>query len=206
MVSTQPGIPALGEGAMSLDTVAIWQEFSRRLRAFIAKRVSEPADADDILQTVFLRVHSNLGSLRQVDRLEPWLYRTTRNAIIDHHRARRPATLEESDEPAASDHDPHEEEAREELARCLMPMIQQLPELYREAVLLTDAEGATMPVAAQKLGLSVSGVKSRTQRGRARLREMFLTCCVVEIDARGRAIYAEPRVGCCDPSKGGCHD
>jgi len=43
------------------------------------------------------------------------------------------------------------------------------------------------------LGISLSGMKSRVQRGRAQLRALFEECCVIALDARGRPISCEPR-------------
>jgi hypothetical protein len=43
------------------------------------------------------------------------------------------------------------------------------------------------------LGLSVSGVKSRVQRGRAKIRSMFDECCEISLDCRGRVVQCDPR-------------
>jgi RNA polymerase sigma-70 factor (ECF subfamily) len=75
----------------AIDTATIWREFSRRLRGFIAARLSDPADVDDVLQSVYLRIHLGLPSLASDTRLEAWLYRVTRNAIIDFYRSRAAA-------------------------------------------------------------------------------------------------------------------
>jgi RNA polymerase sigma-70 factor (ECF subfamily) len=58
---------------------------------------------------------------------------------------------------------------------------------------LTEIDGLTMRAAADALGLSVSGAKSRVQRGRALLRARLLRCCAVEVDARGRPFAFEGR-------------
>jgi RNA polymerase sigma-70 factor (ECF subfamily) len=184
------------------DTAKVWQEFARRLRAFIARRVSSPADVDDILQTVYLRIHARLPSLRSGTRLEAWLYRITRNAIVDFHRARGaaevPAALREDERVAPSDD--ADARRREEMGRCLMPMLDELAPADREAILLTDVGDATMTEAAARLGLSVPGAKSRVQRARARLRKMFIDCCRVELDATGRAVdMTRRKKPCCEP-------
>ncbi|NWF71743.1 MAG: RNA polymerase subunit sigma, partial [Nitrospirae bacterium] len=69
-------------------------------------------------------------------------------------------------------------------AGCLRPMIEQLSEDYRQAITLVDLEGLTQHEAAVRLGLSVSGMKSRIQRGRRQLREMLEACCVIALDRR----------------------
>jgi RNA polymerase sigma-70 factor (ECF subfamily) len=63
-------------------------------------------------------------------------------------------------------------------------MIERLPEEYRQAVVLVDLEGLTQREAAAQLGLSLSGMKSRVQRGRRQLKEMLEACCMIELDRR----------------------
>src|SRR5215203_1103297 len=83
------------------DTQQIWSEFSDRLRTFIARRVDSEADADDILQDVFLRIHRHVGSLQRRERLVSWLFQVTRNAIVDYYRA----TGRRRELPAGATHD-----------------------------------------------------------------------------------------------------
>ena len=78
---------------MTLSTGDVWSDFSQRLRAAIAARVADPADADDILQDVFLKVHLRLDTLEDESRLAPWLFQITRNAITDYYRGRRQIRL-----------------------------------------------------------------------------------------------------------------
>ena len=67
----------------------IWHEFAARLGRFIRARVSDPATAEDILQDVFVKIQNRLGQLKDPAKLQGWIYLITRNAIIDHYRARR---------------------------------------------------------------------------------------------------------------------
>jgi RNA polymerase sigma-70 factor (ECF subfamily) len=83
--------------------------------------------------------------------------------------------------------------AEEELAQCLRPLIATLPSTYGEALELTELEGRTQGEAAESLGLSLSGMKSRVQRGRTKLKEVLLDCCHVEMDRRGGVVGYEPR-------------
>lgn len=171
----------------------MWEELSERLRSFIAPRVGSTTDAEDILQEVLLRIYRSIDSLQRAERVHAWVYQIARNAIADHHRA--DATRRElssgdgaemvrvADVPAADGFD--EPDPRRELARCLLPMIDRLPDRYREAIVLTELAGLTQQAAAAQLGLSLSGAKSRVQRGRRQLKEMLLECCRVELDRLG---------------------
>ena len=189
---------------MTSETQLLWSEFGHRLRGFIARRVDNEADAEDILQDVFLRIHQRAGSVNRADRLTSWLFQVTRNAIADHYRAaaRRDLPIGDAaeaalDRPAddglAAVDDLAAATASRELAGCLRPLVERLPPRYREAVALVDLAGQTHMQAAARLGLSVPGTKSRVQRGRRALRDLLVECCPVELDAGGRIVDYEPR-------------
>lgn len=113
-----------------------WQAHRAALVGFVEARVHDRATAEDIVQDVLLRAYGRADTLREPGSLQAWLYRITRNAITDHYRARRPADAL-PDDLAAADAEP-DPAARAALARCLRPMIGQLPEHYRDAVLLAE--------------------------------------------------------------------
>ncbi|MHC4153472.1 MAG: sigma factor [Planctomycetota bacterium] len=62
-------------------TERIWKEYRDRLHSFIEARVDDTHTADDILQEVFVRIHSQVGSLRNRDKIQSWIYQITRNAV-----------------------------------------------------------------------------------------------------------------------------
>jgi RNA polymerase sigma-70 factor (ECF subfamily) len=179
-----------------------WRELRVRLGAFVGRRVGNPADAEDIVQDVFVRMQRNLEALSSADRLDAWAFRITRNAIVDYYRAphRRESSGKQTakilDELAADSIGAElSTDARAEMAHCIAPMVRQLPDDYRQAIELTELEDMTQTAAAERLGLSVPGMKSRVQRGRARLRAMLLRCCEIETDRRGRVVAFETRDG-----------
>ena len=183
---------------MTITTENVWREFSDRLRGFIGRRVSSPADADDLLADVFVKVHTRIDSLEDEDRLAPWLYQITRNTLTDYYR-RRPATGASLDglEAVAADDD---YDAAALISTSLRGLVDRLPEKYRNALLLTEFEGRSQVEMAAELGLSVSGAKSRVQRARAMLRDELLECCHFEFDRLGHVIDYEPRPRCCEPA------
>jgi RNA polymerase sigma-70 factor (ECF subfamily) len=186
---------------------AVWHELHDRLRSFIARRVRSPQDAEDILQEVMLRIHRHSGDLEHADRVASWVYRIAANSIADHYR--RPARRELASgqamdvaEPAGAQAatawaEPGSAELRAELADCLAPLAARLPRLYREAVDVTEFQGITQADAARRLGLSVSGMKARVQRGRKQLKDLLLDCCEVELDRRGGVTGYRSKRGSC---------
>jgi RNA polymerase sigma-70 factor, ECF subfamily len=183
-----------------------WAETLDRLRGFVAARVGDPELAADITHDVVVRSIAS-GALDRVDNPAAWLYRSARNAVIDHYRTRHVHDpLDDSEmwpDPGPTDDRPNE--ATRELARCLRPMLQQLPPGARDALVRVDLDGQTHQQAAVQVGVSVSGMKSRVQRARRQLRELLETCCAVGLDARGAvSTYrpAAPTCGC--GGTGGC--
>jgi RNA polymerase sigma-70 factor, ECF subfamily len=162
----------------------VWQEYHSRLRAFIKSTVSDDTATDDILQNVFLKMHTRLAALKDATKMQSWLYRIARNAIIDYYRLQKrnvdiPVSLTDTGLDSG-------EKAVQELSGCLQPMIRLLPEIYREAVILSELHGLKHREVAHMQGISLSNAKSRVRRGRALLKEMLADCCRLEFDHKGR--------------------
>ena len=170
-----------------------WKELDAKLRPFVARRVRSPADVDDVVQDVFLRIQRGASGLRDTERFGAWVYRIARTAIVDHRRgaARNPiAGRDAPDEGVLAEDDGT---AEEDLAANVAMFVTMLPSPYREALTLTELEGMSQKDAATMLGISVSGMKSRVQRGRQQLREALEECCSIALDVRGRVLSCEPR-------------
>lgn len=181
-----------------------WRELEDRLRPFVARRVGE-SDVDDVVQEIFVRMLRGLPGLRDDQRFGPWVYQIARSAIADQHRdrARHPVSGEQPPEQVAPDADESDGVVERALAGVVAGFVARLPSPYREALTLTELEGMTQREAAAQLGISVSGMKSRVQRGRRLLRGALEDCCAIALDARGRVIDCIPRpdgavAPCCD--------
>lgn len=199
-----------GEAIMMKTTEELWQLVHDGLRAFIAKRVNDHGHVDDILQDVFVRVHRQIDSVNDPRRLVSWIYQITRNAIIDHYR--NPGrqrefpgglhhALEAFDEVLTISDMTRDGDAaalRTELAGCLRPMIERLSQDYREAITLVEIEGLTQQAAAIQIGISLSGMKSRVQRGRRQLKQLLDDCCLIDLDRRGGVVDYHTRGSGCD--------
>lgn len=191
-----------------------WQELEWQLRPFVARRLSQSADVDDVLQDIYLRIQTGIGELHDSDRFGPWVYRVARSALADHGRtrARHPLSLDAPAEPEVpappsdtlEDGDGSPEQG---LAQNIAVFVAALPSPYREAITLTELQGMSQKDAAEMMGISVSGMKSRVQRGRQQIREMLRTCCEIALDARGRVLSYDRRVdgtvpeNCCEALK-----
>lgn len=167
--------PELSELHASLD---------RAVRTWLAHRAPSELDAEDLAQETWLRLHRALPRLREPAAAEALVWRTARSVLVDRLRRRRPQlSLDEG--PPLPDPDlpePGETDATETVASWLPAFVQALPEPYRTAVRRVDLEGASQAELARELGLSLSGARSRVQRGRARVRDLLLACCEVRFE------------------------
>jgi RNA polymerase sigma-70 factor (ECF subfamily) len=190
---------------VSLSTESVWTELHANLRGFVARRVREHADVDDIVQRVFLQVHRALPTLRDTDKLHAWIYQTTRRAIADfyrspsHHREVATGSAEDvADNLVGVDPDETEASAARELSTCLKPLINNLAAADQQALQMVEFEGLTQVEAAARLGLSVSGMKSRVQRARSHLRVALDDCCRIALDRRGGVISYQAKADSCN--------
>ena len=161
----------------------------------MAKRVRE-VNVDDVVQDVFLRIQQGLPSLRDDQRFGPWVYQIARSAIADHGRAasRHPQAESKGPEPSTHPEDVDDRAVERKVAMYAALFVSMLPSPYREALTLAELEGLTQKEAAEMLGISPSGMRSRVQRGRAKLRAALEDCCHIALDARQRVVGCEPRV------------
>ena len=171
---------------MDICIESIWAEFSPPLKNFIRNRVKHDQDVDDILQNVFLKIHRNISSLKEADKIHAWVYSITRHELANFYRTRKfESDITEFPEDIMSDSEDKVASANNEIAQCLIPMINHLPEKYKQALILTEFQNLTQKELSERMDLSMSGAKSRVQRARLKLKEMLLGCCQLEFDRRG---------------------
>lgn len=173
-----------------METADVYSQFKEKLERFIRSRVRHGTDADDILQDVFLKVHQSLPNLKQNEKLQSWLYTIARNAVTDHFRKKKASIAHETTEGPES---PIEQK---DLLECMWPFVSQLPEKYRVAIQYCDIEGHTQSQLAGREKISIPGAKSRLQRARAMLRELFTSCCHIETDRYGNVVEHIPKGQC----------
>jgi RNA polymerase sigma-70 factor, ECF subfamily len=165
-----------------MNSENIWNQFSEKLKNFLLKRVNDPEIANDLLQEVFLKIHLKLPLLKEEKKVENWVFQIAYNQLNDFYRAKSKNKTDHLEidiaEPVtASDH---------ELGDCLVPFIESLPEVYKQAVIMSEIEGMKQKEVAEKLGISVSGAKSKIQRGRAMIKQHFVECCHFHIGKNGK--------------------
>lgn len=177
-------------------------ELRTRVERFVRRRVATDAMAADLTQETFLRLARTEEPPIGIDATAAWLFTTARRLVIDQHRRTTPefvSDVEPPDGPETSCSEPNG--ALVELALCIRPFVDLLPDEQAEAIRLVEFEGLTQREAAERVGISVSGMKSRVQRGRVNLRRQVVSCCAIEQDARKSIVAYEPRQ---EPGCGDC--
>lgn len=167
-----------------------WRQHKAELRGFLASRAGGAAEADDLLQDVFLKALQQGKDFCRLDNPRAWLFHVARNLLIDRLRLTReqvplPDDLRDDVVPAVDPVDL--------LSHCLPRVLSELSPDDREAILFCDMQGMTQKDYARKLGLSLPAAKSRVQRARLRLRSQLAEACQVTFDDEGKVCCFVPR-------------
>ncbi len=182
-------------------SVSDWRAVMGKLRAYVRGRVA-PAAVDDVTGDILLRLIQHQQQLANARNPSAWMYRVAANAVADHHRRRDTQRRYQGvlrEEPGVvTVQEPRAPPARRELTACLRPLMRRLTPIYAQALQLTEIDGATQATAARQLGISLSAMKSRVQRGRAQLKAALLRCCEIELSERGAILDYRPHPGRCD--------
>jgi len=167
----------------------IWKEYHDRLLSFIQKRVNDNNMSEDILQDVFVKILAKIYTLRDTSKIQSWLYQVTRNAISDYYRDKKKA-----DNIPASSFDlefENEDNMMKEVEGWVGCLIKGLPDIYREAVILSEIDGIPQKDIAKKLNISYPNARSRVQRGRHMLKDKLTKCCLFNVDVYGNILDYE---------------
>lgn len=172
----------------------VWNDYHSKLRGFIGKRIGNAAEADDVLQNVFVKICAHFKTLKEPDKIQSWLFQIARNAVIDFYRTKKlEVELPEEIALAETAETIDKDKCFRDAQKCLLPMINRLPANYQTTVKLSELEGWTQKRVAAAEGVSLSAVKSRVQRGRKMIKKMLEDCCRFEVDRRGHPIGCEPK-------------
>ena len=177
-------------------------EIRAAVRRFIGSRVTDPATADDLTQDVLMKVHQRVDQIRDPRRIMGWVIQIARNTITDFFRS-TPKTEAFKDTHFSVDpdeqpkFDSEESQLRDDLSTYIRSVVQNLPPIYRDALVFTEYDGLTQVELAAQLGLSVSAAKSRVQRARAMVHETIDRCCHFSVDRYGTVVDYTPRKSDC---------
>lgn len=177
-----------------LNIEEIWSEYRSSLQSFLHSRISNPAEVEDLLQEVLLKTYENLDTLENQSSIKSWLFQIANNAIVDFYRRAAKRRELNADELWYSAED---EDITRQLSNCVEPFISALPAGTAEMLRAIDLEGKSQKAYAEELGISYSTLKSRVQKSRTQLRELFGKCCDFSLDASGNLLDFDPKLNSC---------
>jgi RNA polymerase sigma-70 factor, ECF subfamily len=180
------------------DIEDIWSSMNSKLNGFISKYVKNNDDVRDIIQDTFIKVKLNINSLSNPAKVENWIFQIARNTMNDHFRNKKKLIEKQDESIKDTDSEDSEEEAMIKNQTLNFSdytgfVVSQLPDKYRKAVIMADIEGRKMSDIAKEFNISISGAKSRVQRGRKMIKEIILQCCEVTSDNYGNIVEYKPR-------------
>lgn len=175
----------LGELKSGSEEAYTWliQRFHQPVYGLVYRMLSDPADAADTTQEVFLKVFRGIRRFHGEASLKTWIYRIAIHEASNHRRwwfrhkgretsmeqdASGTSTLEMLADPGRS---PFDSVAQEEVRAKVEAELRQVPEPYRSTVILRDIEGLSYEEIAEILEISLGTVKSRLMRGREALKK-----------------------------------
>lgn len=166
----------------------IWDRFRYELLNFIKTKVNDEYKAEDILQEIFIKLYKNIDQLDDPDKLKPWLYKITNNTIIDYYRKRKDTAVQIEELEGVPEYQEESSNMNEEILTCLKSFLYELPDKYRDPLVMYEFKGMKHKDISEELNISMSGSKTRIQRAREKLKEALCQCCNIEFDAYGNII------------------
>lgn len=179
----------------------IWKDFNRELFYFILGKVKNREIASDILQDVFLKIQIKIDTINDINKLTSWIYQITRNSIIDHFRLNKKSKVDDSIqiedfEEIIPENIDDNKEILSSVYKCLIPFIDNLSNEYKTAINETVIGNLNQIEYANKFNLGYSTAKSRVQRAKVKLKDLFVNCCNVSFDKYGNIIEFEHKNNC----------
>ncbi len=164
------------------------------LLGYVKKRVRNQEDAEDLTQDVFFKLSKS--NRDGVDNLKSWVYTIAKNTITDYYRKKQLKTNSIEDD-SFLDYDTIED-AGMELGKCVNSFINQLPEEYRELMTLSELKEIPQKEIAEQLDMNYVTVRSKIQRGRKKLKELFEGCCTILQGGKGSILGFQHKTDCDD--------
>jgi RNA polymerase sigma-70 factor (ECF subfamily) len=163
-------------------------KFYDGILAYVKLKIRNQSDVQDIVQDIMLKMFNAYNSDKKIVNLKNWIYTITNNTIIEYYRRNN----NKSDFNIIDD----EESELYTISEYIIPMINLLDEKYSQILLLSDIENIPQKEIADRLNLGISAAKSRIQRARKQLRELFTECCDMEFDKNGVIVSCHIKKSC----------
>ncbi|MCL7753794.1 sigma-70 family RNA polymerase sigma factor [Polaribacter sp. Z022] len=166
-----------------MTTKQVWTSYSEDLKRFIISKVKNNTIADDILQDTFIKIHTKLHTLKDLNKLKSWCFTIARNSILDYWKSTNQtfeiANFESETETSETIHTEKD---------CLRGILKSLPKKYRDPLFLSDIKGLKQQEVANQLKQSLPTTKSQIQRARKLIAQGFMDCCGFVLNSEGNLV------------------
>ena len=190
----------MGDGCMS-NFDELWSGFNEKLFRYIESQVKNPYDAEDILQDVFVKIFRGIGQLENQEAIKPWIYRVTKNTIIDFYKKKKDVSVAPEVLYLVEEETGDADNMNEDIYKCIESMLFQIPDKYQAVYEMHKKKEMKHREIAEELDISVSASKVRLKRAKDMFREKLLECCDFEVDNYGNIIDYEEKGKCCKCSE-----
>jgi RNA polymerase sigma-70 factor (ECF subfamily) len=177
---------------MNLEKV--WRQYSDSLKAFLHANLSDAADVDDVLQEILLKTYQHISQLKDATKVKPWLFQIAHNSIIDFYRQQGKSKELQPDQLWYSQ---EESDIHQQLSQCMSPFIHALPDEEAQMLMSIELEGVSQKDYAKQHGMNYSTLKSRVQKARLEVLDLFQSCCQFTLDSQGRLVEYQRKEATC---------
>lgn len=180
------------------DFDVLWNSFNEKLLHYIESKVKNKHDAEDILQSVFIKVFNSMEQLENKDAIKSWLYRITKNTIIDFYKKKKDVSVAPETLYLIEDEQEDVDNMNSDISKCISKMLFELPDKYQAVYDMYEKKDLKHQEIAETLDISVSASKVRLKRSKEMLKKKLLECCDFEVDKFGNVINYQSKSTCND--------
>ncbi|MFQ5814256.1 MAG: RNA polymerase sigma factor [Anaerolineae bacterium] len=166
------------EDEVITNRTALLVQSKIRFLTFLERRLGSREDAEDLLQTAYLKAVAEAGTIRDEEKVVPWFYQLLRNLLVDHYRHRAATAclgqrLARETETTAL----IEKELFHEVCRCVKDVTEALKPEYHAILLRVELQDEPLEGVASELGITPNNASVRLHRARRALREALQATC-----------------------------
>src|SRR6187399_178443 len=127
----------------------LWETYSKDLKRYVFSQIKDEEVTNDVLQEVFIKIHLNIAALQKKESVKSWVFTIAHNTLMNFlNKKSIPFPVEDVADDFSIDEEIHSAKS------CLLPMIKNLPEKYREPLLLSEINGKKQSEVARLLGIT----------------------------------------------------
>lgn len=179
---------------MFMGIEEIWSEYQNSLKAFLYKNISNPSDAEDLLQDILIKTYQSIDNVKENHKIKSWIFQIANHAIIDFYRKQGVGSKVNGQQLW---YQQDEKTLFNELSQCVTPFIKGLPDNEAELLTAIELEGVSQKEYAALKGIKYSTLKSRVKKSRQNLYQLFNQCCVLSINSKGNLVDYSPKKTAC---------